>query len=373
MKLSSKKIAAQNSAPGQKSSKTKFTAAERNTGHADDIINEIGDLYQQINGRDQAYVAEGLPDDEVTLEEIIAEGNLPDETFVIDYGSEDDVPPPTDSDYLEFHEPDEVLETIINVDEVDLDDNFDLAGIPSKESADKTDFKHEILPPQNNIYGRNRAAAASTTLADEHREALAQQLSPEPEANEDGLYEAWREAGPLPLLDPETEDEEPVWQENESPAIQPEDVATNITEPAATPGAFTDSGNKLTGARCMFCNHPLSHGDVMCRNCAAPINPKRMFHDWAHAYAEPGAANPNLVSCRFCGHMVYRRAHECPQCRNTLLKPVYSTEEIMATSKTAKTKPIKRKKSGWFQYLALICLAIAIAALIINKALTQTP
>lgn len=371
MKLSSKKNAAVKNAPAQNNAGAKFATAKRKPNSDNNIINEIDNLYQQINGRDISDNTEGLPEDEVTLEEIIAKGNLPDETFVIDYGSEDDVPPPTDSDYLEFHEPSEILETVINIDEVDPDKNFDLAGIPSKESADKNALKQDILPPKKNASGHSRALAASTTLADEHREAATPMTLLEPESEEDELYEAWREAEPLPLLDPETEDGESLWLEEEIAISPADDAVAESPKKASLPDAFTDSSAKLTGARCIFCNHPLSHGDKMCRNCAAPVNPKRMFHDWAHTYSEPGAASQNLVSCRFCGHMVYRRAHECPKCHNTLLKPVYAPEEIKVTSRAVK-KPIK-SKSGRFQYLALICLAIAIAALIVSKALTQSP
>lgn len=368
MKSSSPKIAFSKNAYGQDSSQAKAVSTERQPGFEDGIINGIDSLYQQLNTSAQARDTESLSEDEVTLEEIIAKGSMPDETFVIDYGSEDDVPPPTDSDYLEFHVANEVLETTVNVDEISLNEDFDLPGAISKKSADKSDSEQDVLSPHQSRSGRNQAAAASTTLADEHSEAFVSSLWLESEDDSE-----LHEAALLPLLDKKIRNEKPIWADHEIAATAMEDAAADISEPFSTSGAFADSDKKVADVFCMFCNHPFfSKNDGICQNCAAPVKPKRMFHDWGHAYSEPDTANPNLVSCRFCGHIVYRRAHKCPKCQNILLKPVYAPEEIKVTFKNAKAKPIKRKL-GWFKYWALICLAIAIAALIVSKALTQAP
>lgn len=369
MKLSKKNSVPQKAAAPKSNSTDGFLAAEDRQNNTDGVMEALGDLYQQINGHDKNSATETLPEDEVTLEEIIARGNMPDETFIIDYGSEDDVPPPSDADYLEFYEPTEILETVVNIDDADLDANFDSAGIPSKESVSQKRLNQDILPRQNDA-ALNNTTAASTTLTDEHDELLEHRplLTPE----EDELYEAWREAEPLPLLDPEDDEDFALLTDDIMAIAEP--PISEATNPVRDHRDNITAMPDFAGARCMFCSHPLEAGGKACGNCGAPINPKRFFHDWAHAYAEPGASNPNLVPCRFCGRQVFRRVHVCPKCNNVLLKPVYTPEEIHKSSRShlAKTTSTKQK-SGGLKYLLLIFFDIAIAAVIIGKALLQTP
>lgn len=373
MKSSSKKKSDAPKASAQNNAKSRAGTLARKPGHADDIAYKINGLSLILDGHDSAPDLKSPPADEVTLAEMLADGNLPDETFTIEYGGDDEVPPPNDADYVKFQATDSLPEAFINAEIFDFDVNFNFDIPASQNSADDLAFPPTPLPPLPKSSVRSLAAAASTTLAQEHREALAFRLPLEPEAVAAAPRpETRRKAQPLPPPPPESKTETALLLMEEIAATPSSNGLKAVGGSLAQPDIFQNAKENSTGVQCMFCNHALSPDAKTCRNCAAPVHPKRMLHDWVHIYAKHDTVNPNLITCRFCRHMVYRRAHECPKCHNVLLKPVYTIAGSIMPSQVTPIKPLKLK-SNRFLYFALIALALAIAALIISKALTQTP
>lgn len=370
MKFSSKKNSGTANASAHNHAENPIAAAARKPMYIGGVTPKIDDLSLEINDHDFAQDAISPSEDEVTLAEILAGGNMPDETFTLGYDSDNEAPPPNDDDYVKFHAIDSATESIITGEDVDFDENFNLNFPAAPNDTEDLTFRQTPLAPLKKASRRSLAAATSTTLAQEHREALTPHLPPKPA--EDAPLKIQHGVRPLPPPAAGSKAETVLLLMEEISTTPSSNTLKVVGGSLAQPDIFQNANEKAAGANCMFCNHTIGQNAKTCRNCGAPVKPKRLLHDWVHIYSEHGTVNPNLVTCRFCGHMVYRRAHVCPRCQNILLKPVYTDTESIMASQTTLSKPLKLQPR-WFQYIALIALALAIAALIINKALTQTP
>lgn len=356
MQPNTKKTALQpNTAKKRSASSGKTAATAPKPAVIDGIMDELGEMYKKINNDDDNLIAAEDPD-EVTLDEIIADKSLDDETFIIDYGSEDDVPPPTDDDYLSFYEPAEIIGEVLNADNPYFED------APTDEYANEP--KVAVSPKTGKNY--------------DDKKIPEQTISPEPEEEayepvnlldfeEDDLYEAWREAEPLPVLEMQADEENDIITWEEPPLALENETEWEARQTIQTAKKQKQTA-KLTGERCRLCGFRLSTASSICTNCGAPVKPKRVFH----TLQEAENTNHNLISCRFCGSMVYKRAHKCPKCNNILLKPVYDEVKIQSAAK------IKLQKSSQLQFsftkfLVLTFLVLAIAAMIVWKALLVAP
>lgn len=334
-----------------------------------EIMDDIDNLYRQINSANpNDQVSDEL--DEVSLDEIIAAENLDDETFIIDYGSDDDVPPPTDDDSPVFYEHAAVTGAMADNDEPYFD--ADTAPNDAEPALRMLNSRQKSRHAQNDEENTEKDAL---TAQNEDKTAVAQPsgfLLLDPENDEaDKLYEAWRTAEPLPGMETgeDVAAETPVWTE-ELP-VSPEAEKAWEKRQAASQKTMQTRLAQAFGLRCQFCHFGLTGNDPCCNNCGAPAQPKRIFH----TYQEPGNTNLNLISCCHCGAMVYKRAHACLKCNGVLLKPVYDFVGIKPKTKFARKKqqPKPQAQFSFVKFLIFTILAIAIAAMIVWRALLTTP